>query len=545
MGIDKMNPTPREQARLTPRQLERLLKERSKYDVDLVSKEAALKRMKLSYGRHRVWLQERPGGAAIQIEISRGDRRSLETTDWLKALDEGERIIREQVLAHHEDDTMERNFASAVGDPDLLVVTDFYRRERFVDDPAQRNHVGADHRKRLERIWAIINLKFGMRRPVSWYGPNFVERYIGLRTSEQVVFPEHWGRRPCEKVEVRTAVNELKDLSGVIAFAVKKGRVRENSLEGYAWDREWLQGDQHAVEHMEEAHSRRHALLMAPSKREDPETGERLPPPINRLRTRDGGARARCIQALLFHHGHRTVSVLSMMCEDVAFTRDEMRALLAQAPNHRAWWADHWPHGAILWRRSKVDYRRVTPMSRPMRLEFDRWRAQHPDWRPGVPVFPQMREITKPLIYDQVNKWMHRAVALAREDLEALGVAVQQIDRWLAGEILHGWRDHWATKMDTLGYGWDAATKQGDSKLELHNHVSFMGDWATSGGTQAEVYAKLNPGILQAIADFERAEEVVRRFSMKAADDLADVLDAIYEGEEEEDIVPITRKRRA
>lgn len=48
---------------------------------------------------------------------------------------------------------------------------------------------------------------------------------------------------------------------------------------------------------------------------------------------------------------------------------------------------------------------------------------------------------------------MHRAVKLAREDLDAARVPVQKIDRWLAGAILHGWRDHWATLMDTLGYG--------------------------------------------------------------------------------------------
>jgi hypothetical protein len=535
------NPTPAEQAELTARQLEHLLDKRSKYDVELVSKKSTLKRYRVSYGQHRVWLQERRGQASLQLEISRRDRRSLETDDWLRALEDAERIIREQVLAHHEEDVIEQKFSSAAGDCDLQVVVDFYRRARFVDDPNHKDHVGADHRKRLNRIWAIINLKFGMRRPVSWYGARFVERYIGLRTAEPIVFPEHWERDDCKQVAVRTAVNELKDLSGVITFAAKKRKVKANPLEGYEWDREWLQGDQHAVEHMEEAHTRRHQILMARSERLDEKTGKRLPPPINRIRAWDGGARARCIQAVLFHHGHRTVSTLAMMCEDVAFSRDEMRTLLAQAPNHRQWWADDWPHGAIFWRRSKVDYLRVTPMSRQMRIELERWRVEHPQWGPGIPVFPQMRDSRKPLVYDQINKWMHGAVNLARADLESLQVPVQQIDRWLAGEILHGWRDHWATKMDELGYGWDAATKKGDSKLDLHNHVAFMGDWATSGGAQAEVYAKLNPGILQAIAEFEKAEDVVRRFSAQAAEDLTGVLDAIYEDDTADDIIPLRR----
>lgn len=529
-----------EQAKLTGRQLESFLADRSRYDVELVST-GGPKRLKVSYGRHRVWLQERRGGAALQIEISRRDRRSLETTDWLLALEEAERIIREQVLAHHEDDSVERELLSSAGDPDLLVAIDYYRRERFVDDPGARRYVGPEHRKRLERIWAIVNYWFGLRRPVSWYGPRFVARYIELRTTRSIEFPKHWGRRPCRPTKTRTAVNELKDLTGVIAFAIKRGKARTNPLDGYEWDQEWLQGDQHAVEHMEEAHSRRHQILMAPSQRIDPRTGSRLAAPIDRLRTRDHGARARCIQAVLFHSGHRTVSVLGMLCEDVAFTRDDMRRVLAETPNHRAWWADQWPYGAISWRQSKVDNRRVTPISRALRIELDRWRAKHPDWAPGRPVFPQMADTSKPLVYDQVNKWLHRAMKLAREDLEAQQVAVQQIDRWLSGEILHGWRDHWATKMDELGYGWDAAAKQGNTKLDLHNHVAFMGDWAVAGGTQAEVYAKLNPGILQAIANYERAEDVVRRFSAQAYEDVTGVLDSIYEDDDGDDIIPITR----
>lgn len=112
--------------------------------------------------------------------------------------------------------------------------------------------------------------------------------------------------------------------------------------------------------------------------------------------------------------------------------------------------------------------------------------------------------------------------------MEAAGVPEAQIDRWLSGAILHGYRDHWATLMDQLGYGWEVA-RQGNSKLDLHDRVAVLGDWATSGGTQAEVYAKLNPGILQAIMEFERAEDVFRRFSAQAVDDVRAAMAAIYE----------------
>lgn len=81
--------------------------------------------------------------------------------------------------------------------------------------------------------------------------------------------------------------------------------------------------------------------------------------------------------------------------------------------------------------------------------------------------------------------------------------------------------------MDTLGYGWEAA-KEGNRKLDVINHVAFCGDWAVTGGTQAKGYAKLNPGILQAIMELERAADVHLRFSVQAADDIDSARSSIY-----------------
>jgi hypothetical protein len=228
------------------------------------------------------------------------------------------------------------------------------------------------------------------------------------------------------------------------------------------------------------------------------------------------------------------------MCEDIALTRDETEALLAQAPNHRKWWADHYPYGGILWRRSKRDYFRFTPFARAARREIDRWKAMHPDWRPGVPLFPQLKTHKKPVTYSQIRDWLKKAHEIAPQDLEKLAIPQQEISRWMSGSMIHGWRDHFATKLDELGYGWEVA-KDANSKLDLHNHVAFCGDWATSGGDQSKIYAKLNPGVLQAIMEFERAESVCRRFSVQAADDVADTLAAIYE--DEEGVIPIEAAR--
>ncbi len=170
-----------------------------------------------------------------------------------------------------------------------------------------------------------------------------------------------------------------------------------------------------------------------------------------------------------------------------------------------------------------------------MRLELERWRAVHPNWRPGAPLFPKLNDASRPVADTSVREWVRKAYEIVRSDLERQNVPRAETDRWLAGAILHGYRDHWATIMDQLGFGWEVA-KQGTATLNLHNHVSFLGDWATAGGAQDEIYAKLNPGVLQAIMEFQRAEDVYRRFSAQAAADLHEALSAIHE--EFEDVLP-------
>lgn len=531
-------PSPEEQHRLSRARLLELLKRHTKYKVELVSgKGSAMRRFRITYAEHSITLQERPGGASIQMETGRRkeDRISTQTRCWLEALRQAERVILERAFADHVQPDQEIATTPAAGDPDLFVVIELYVRKRF----SGKNAVSAAHARKLDRVFAIIEHVYGLRRPVSYFGAQFVERYVDLRTTREITFPAHFDRRACGKVKVRTAIGELKDFAGVLQFATKKGVIRSNPLEGYNWET-WLAGDQNAVEHMEEAHTRRYPLLLARPHLLDSATGERLEAPVHRIICVDGGARLRCILAFMFHHGHRWVSVQSILCEDIALTREEMQALLREAPNHREWWADWFPHGGILWRRSKVDYLRFTPFSRAMRSEIDRWRAHHPCWRPGVPLFPQMHNRTKAVSDSSVREWVRKAHEIARADQARLGVPREQVERWLSGAILHGYRDHWATVMDQLGYGWDAARK-GNSKLDLHNHVAFCGDWAVAGGTQAEVYAKLHPGILQAIMEFERAELVYQRFSAQAADAVDQALASIYE--DGEGIISLERAR--
>jgi integrase len=521
-------PSPERQYRLSPAQLLKLLQRQSKYTVELVSKsDSALRRFRVLYARHSVALQERAGGADIQIETGRGrdDRRSAGTRDWFDALEQAQRIIRERSLADHTGPQPDSTAPTNAVDPPISVVIDYYVRRRFGGGD---DMVSAVHARRLDRVFAIIEHRYGPGKPVPFFGKDFVDEYMAARVNTVILFPEHFGRRPCRPVEVRTAIGELKDLSGAMTYAVKNDIIAANPLANYEWDERWLSGDENVVENMEEAHVKRYPLLMSRPALTDPATGERLAAPINRVAATDRGARARCFIAFLFKHAHRPTSVLNLDCEDIALTYEEMQALLDQAPNHRTWWADHWPYGAVFWRKSKKDYRRVTPFSRTMRLEIDRWKALHPEWCAGRPVFPSIMDPTKRVSETSLREWAHKAHAIVRADQEQLGTSQKEINRWLSGEVLYGYRSLWATLMDQLGYGWTVAEK-GNHRLDLHKHVAFYGDWALPGNTMDTVYAKLHPGVLLAIAEFERAEDVYERFSREAQEDLTRALASIYD----------------
>ena len=526
-------------------ELEQLLSERSKYTVALVSrskKRDALRRFRVEYGPHSVVLQERGGGAAIQIETGRNkeDRRSTKTADWLKALEEADRVITERVQDDLEKQEIERGFATRK-DPDVGTIIDFYVREKFPGGTAKKT-VSYNHARRLERVFAIVETLFGRRRPVSYFDHGFVEEYVRRRTEEGVRFPAHFERENLQPgCRTRHAIAELRDFSGVLNYAAGKKKIARNPLEGYGWKDEWLSdGDLEAVEHMEEAHTRRYSILVARPDLRDPHTGERLQAPVDRIPSYDGGARLRCFTALCFHHGHRPVHVASLYCGNVALTAEETKALLGRAPNHRVWWAEHFPHGGVLWESSKEEYIRFTPFSRAMRKEMDRWRELHPDWRPDGPLFPMLTDPSRPTSADRFREWTSKALEIARRDLVQAKVLPAKVERWLAGETVYGFRGHWATIMDRLGYGWTAA-RDGQSKLNLHKHVAFLGDWKIGGDTMDRIYAKLHPGILQAIMEFDRARDVIDRFSREAQEELDEVLGLIYE--DMEDVVPITRVR--
>ena len=59
MTNDKTDLLPHQVARLSGSKLATYLNERSKYDVKLVSAKGSPRRYRVSYDRHKVWLQER------------------------------------------------------------------------------------------------------------------------------------------------------------------------------------------------------------------------------------------------------------------------------------------------------------------------------------------------------------------------------------------------------------------------------------------------------------------------------------------------------
>jgi hypothetical protein len=501
-----------------------------------------LARYRLTYDKRSVVLQERGGGNTIQVETDRTaeGRFNSGTIDWIAALRIAEGKLRGLVGLDMQAEEIRTGITAGRGDPEIGVVIDFYVANRFPGSETAKHPVSASHARQVNRVFAIVQLLRGRRAPVSSFDHNFLDWYIGLRTTETIEFPPEYKRRKLGKLTVRKAVAEAKDFAGVIEYAKKCRILSHDPTKGYPWDLNWLKGgDAEAVVNFTEGDRRGYGILMAPSQRRDPATGHRLKAPVHRVPTADGGARLRCFHAFLFNHGRRPISISSLLCGHVAFSTEEVMALLDRAPNHRTWWAEHFPNGGVLWLSSKKQYIRFTPFGRRMGEEIRRWKAQHPCWEPDEPLFPMYSDPSRSASPDRFREWTYKAVKIARADMVELGASKPMIDRLLNHAVLYGWRSHWKSLMDSLGYGQGGEERE---KYRVHNSVAFLGDWAIRGDTMEKVYSRLDPRVLQGIMDFEPADRLLARVSAEASASLEEVESGIY-GEDDQTVIPIDRRR--
>jgi integrase len=384
------------------------------------------------------------------------------------------------------------------GDPPIGSVMDYYIADRFAGGDTAQKSISPSHARRVNRAFAVVELRWGRDARLSSFDHKFIDAYVTLRTTEEIEFPPEFGRRTLGAVSIRHAFKEAKAFTRVISYAKRMGKIAFNPLEDYPWvEQSRTRGDVNAVRHNVAGNLNGYAILMGRPKLIDSDTGQRFEAPVHRVPTKDGGARLRCSLAFLFHHGCRVESISKLRCDHVAFTAEESMALLDRAPNCPTWWAEHFPNGGVLWPHHEKSYIRFTPFSRWMSQEIQRWKAEHPCWEAGMPLFPMYTDPSRAVPANQFRTWMYTAHEIARADQRQLGVPEPQIDRWLGHAVLYGWRIHWKSLVESLGYGSNAV------------------DWMIGAGTMKKVFDRPDPRVLQAIMDFEPAHRLIKRICVE------------------------------
>jgi hypothetical protein len=508
----------------------------------IVSKTLGPLRVRVSYQEHKVWLQERPGSAAIQLELGRRteDRRSTGTRDWQKAVEFADRQIAEMAMRDHIDTKVhqQRRTTKATGvGATLQVIEDLFTR--LQDDKAPENAMTDNYRRTLSRILAILKLKYGpqwrpsedMESPAA-----FVRWYLDIRTQVRIVFPKAWKRRSSGPVIERTAISELKDFGHVLMIAEDDGIIPVNPLARFSYAAYLPSGDAGVPEHREEVSLDWVQLLLTPPV--DPSTGrpllgpdgKPLAAPVRRTQATDGGARLEYLVKLLSRMGRRVSDFLGTTrggvrfyptIGDLAFTLPEIRAVLAAAPNHRTRWARTFAsNGAFVANRNKTSTHRILPLSRYVRLATEEWLAVHPARdNPAAPLICSITDPMKPLWPNLAYKWLLRAEDEARNDAERMGLDAEDVIPKREGSAFHGLRPMWRTLMTELGWdlGADETIGQQLKVPGLNKHVLFYGGWTLGTGTaQARIYSRLIPEHLVAAAELISAVRVMALTSVEA-----------------------------
>jgi hypothetical protein len=500
--------------------------------VAIVSTNHRLLRVAISYGPHRVWLQERAGGAAIQIEVggmARG-RRSTRTRTWREAVALADAEVRALVLNDHTNEVISgaADRAREVGlYATLEELEENYRLDRF--SKGARNPITDSHMNSVARAVATLKILKGPHwRPYEEIVANpyrFVEWFVTIRTTSVVRFPRSWERASLLPLRPKSAVSQLKDFSSVLTRGKLKGLIPGNPLGDFVYSDFLGKGDDAAMVHRQESSWEVLGRLLSPPSH--PVTGvplldaggEPLPAPVHRCRAQDGGRRLRILLTSVALSGKRPSDFLGTaisgvrvypFVKDVARTTEEVQRVLEEAKNHRVTWARHWPDGAFVAWRNKAKHHRVTPMGTFWRREMDEWLTHHPDPKPDAPLICSLSDPTKPLDSGKYVTWFGNAIAAAREDAIAMGLDPDEYMPIVADSKLGGFRPLWRTTMMELG--WDdpqdpAERRPGEPAL--NKHALFMGGWAVGvGQVQQRVYLRLRPEYLYAVANFEHAKDV-------------------------------------
>lgn len=266
-----------------------------------------------------------------------------------------------------------------------------YRRLRL-PSLAQKYRRHAETRMRLfEEAW-------GRGMPVEDIGQAQVDRYCELRRSGELSpfvptsVQERKGRKP-RRVRDGTLAGDFRWLSSVFNFARRQkvgGRrlLRENPLHDVAWPKE-RNPQQPVASHQRYVATQAHSDAV------------------------DARGRLRCMLALARYTGRRQGAIAALRASDVLLTREALEKKLADVGMDMRI-AESMPFGAVHWsaETDKVGLLHVTPISEPMREEFERYLRKSP--RIGdVPLFPSDEDVGTPIRTDVGARWLVEAEAKA------------------------------------------------------------------------------------------------------------------------------------
>jgi integrase len=186
----------------------------------------------------------------------------------------------------------------------------------------------------------------------------------------------------------------------------------------------------------------------------------------------DPRGRFAAILTLARHTGRRIHSMCQLRAGDVCLTREQVVRALAASGLPVAH-AEHWPHGALVWRSAsdKLGFEAVTPIGAEVRAAIERYLRASP--RLGdAPLFPATGDDAAPVHKVHAGYWLRRAETRA---------GLPKLERG----AFHAFRRLWASERRHLP-AQDVAAAGGWRSLQVMRSAYQHADAAT-------VFAVLEP----------------------------------------------------
>ena len=251
----------------------------------------------------------------------------------------------------------------------------------------------------------------------------------------------------------------------------------------------------------------------------------------------DPSGQLRLMLTIAVFTGRRIASILTLRLEDIARTEPQIRRILEMAskidPSH----SHRFPHGVLNFRpeTDKSSLMFPIPIGRVVHSELLRYLSRHrsdSEW-----LFPRPSDPSKPASYQTFFKstWtdpktgrikegrFQRALRLVEERVEKRGEAPERYVPRRSGNGVHRLRQTFTAQTDKLGY---AASGRYKVEGSIEAHVDYIGGWNWSSATSTRIgtYLGLDPEVLQGIADWRPASEVLELRERQASEETGDLL---------------------